>query len=462
MRRALALAAVATLYAPAVALATRPPTIYDNHQQYPIGSRAAGLGGAYTALACDEAALHYNPGALGCAASSRLELSANAYMIQHVSLPDAYGAGQDIAATTFHSIPSIVGGVRILADGDRATGVGRWVFGLSVSVPQSIALKVHPVDPRTPNFVSASVRDDLTVGEIGVGYQLSRVFGIGIAVGGALRTVESTHHELLVDDDAGVIDFDHYVNEEEAFAIGVRAKLGVRVTPTPELAFGLTISAPTLHIYGRYEQSITESYAVGDAVNAIPDRFRASSEVGLPMRVAIGGAFSTPGFTVALDLSLNLPREIRTAYDLQAIEVEGVEPLTDLEDDVLRRGLQPNANLGVEIGLGRSTVLDMGVFTDISAVTEEDYEAGQDRVHMFGGAVALGLLGRQARGWVGASFSYGRAEAKVQDGEYSLDNPGLFEEDGRATITRWNLVGILGSNYSFLGEDEPRPAAPNP
>ncbi|HSN97000.1 MAG TPA: hypothetical protein VLS89_01840, partial [Candidatus Nanopelagicales bacterium] len=66
--------------------------------------------------------------------------------------------------------------------------------------------------------------------------------------------------------------------------------------------------------------------------------------------------------------------------------------------------------------------------------------------------IALGLLGKQARGWVGMSFSYGRGESRVQDGAYSLDNPSLFEQDGRSTLTRWNLVGILGSNYSFLGE----------
>ncbi|HSN97781.1 MAG TPA: hypothetical protein VLS89_05765, partial [Candidatus Nanopelagicales bacterium] len=354
--RAAALAALAAaVLASGDARATRPPTIYDNHHQYPIGSRAAGMGGAYTALACDEAALHYNPGALACAGLSRLELSANAYMIQRFSLPDAYGEGQDIAATTYHSIPSIVGGVRILADGDHATGVGRWVFGLSVSVPQSLALKVRPVDPRTPNFVSSSVRDNLTVGEIGLGYQVNRWLGVGLSVGAALRTMESTQHELLVAirEEGGqtYVDFDHFVNEEELLAVGVRAKLGARITPIPRLSFGLTLTSPTLHVYGTYQQSITESYAIGPEIDAIPDRYRASSEVALPMRVAVGAAYTSPGFTASLDLSMNLPRDIRTAYDLEAIEVEGILPAEGLTEDVLHRDLQPNLNLGVEIAL---------------------------------------------------------------------------------------------------------------
>ncbi|MCC6559060.1 MAG: hypothetical protein IT372_39555 [Polyangiaceae bacterium] len=449
-----ALIAAAVIAAPARAGATRRPTIYDNGQQYLLGSRAAGMGGAYTALACDEAALHYNPGALGCASSSRLELAANAYVIQRLSVPDAYGAGQDVSATTFHAVPSIVGGVRILSDGE-ASGAGRWVFGLSVSVPQSIALKIRPVSPTSPNFVSSSIRDDLTIGEIGIGYQVSPELGIGLSIGGALRTVESTSHELLVQPTDLFVNFDHYVNEEEALAIGARAKLGVRWTPIDPLSLGLTVTSPTLHAYGLYEQSITESAAFEGAADAIPDRFRASSEVGLPLRIAIGGAYALPGFTASLDLSLSFPRDIRTAFDLEAIEVEGIQPLTDLEDDVLHRGFQPNANLGVEIALGETKVIDLGLFTDMSAVSDEDRDAGQDRVHMFGGSAALGLLGKQARGWFGVSFSYGRAEAHVQDGQYSLDNPNLFEEDGRSTITRWNLVGIIGSNYSFLSEDAP-------
>jgi len=414
------------------------------------------MGGAYTALACDEAALHYNPGALGCASYSRLELAANAYVIQSLSIPDGYGEGQDVSATTFHSIPSIVGGVRILSDGEGPGGAGRWVFGLNVSVPQSIALKIRPVRATTPNFSSSGVRDDLTIGEIGLGYQLHRTLGVGLSVGGALRTLESTTHELLVTPYPDGVDFDHYVNEEGAFAVGVRAKLGVRYTPTDRLSFGLAVTSPTLHVYGRYEQTITESFSFAGTADAIPDRFQASSEVGLPLRIALGGAYSAPGLTIALDLSASFPRDIRTAYDLEAIKVAGIQPITDLEDDVLHRGFQPNANLGVEIGLDDTKVLDLGLFTDLSAVTDEDREAGQDRVHMFGGSLALGLLGKVSRGWFGVSFSYGRAEARVQDGEFSLDNPNLFEEDGRSTITRWNLVGIIGSNYSFLSEDAPQ------
>src|SRR6478672_11497325 len=88
------------------AAALDAPTVYDNAQSVPIGSRAAGMGGAYTALACDEGALHYNPASLSCAASSHLELTANAYVLQGLRATGALGPGGNVTATTFHSIPS--------------------------------------------------------------------------------------------------------------------------------------------------------------------------------------------------------------------------------------------------------------------------------------------------------------------------------------------------------------------
>src|SRR5262249_18345688 len=132
-------AAIATLLAFAAsegtARATASPTVYDNYQNFPIGSRAAGMGGAYTALASDEAALHYNPAALSCAAYSHLELVANAYVLDGIFIPNAFSKGQDVSAITYHSVPSIVGGVRILSEGDEVTHAGRLAFGITVSLP---------------------------------------------------------------------------------------------------------------------------------------------------------------------------------------------------------------------------------------------------------------------------------------------------------------------------------------
>lgn len=468
--------------APGAARATTAPSIYDNFHSFPVGSRAAGMGGAYTALACDEGALHYNPGALACSGSSRLELSANAYVLHGFSVPDAFGRGEDISALTYHSLPSIVGGVRILLDGDEPqpgedARPGRLAFGLSVSVPHSIALEADPADPTRPSYLAASVRDAITAADIGLGWQVNRWLGVGLAVGAVLRTSHFLSSGLVVASDPSpcgaasapteeCTSFVSLLDETESIAVGARAKLGLRVAPTRAWSLGLSVASPTLDVYSNVDVARTTGFAlaVDDPATGVifgygpvPLRLTGRSELGMPFRIALGAAYSTGRFTASLDASINLPREVTVARDLTAEAIQGAPPATpeDLADVTLTYAAQPNVNLGVEIGLTDSVLLDLGAFTDFSAVSAKDQEQGIDRIHMFGGSLALGLLGRRSRAWFGASFEYGQGESRVPSGRLTLEEviqSGLAE-DARSTATRWTLVGILGSSYSFVPGD---------
>lgn len=473
------------------ARATTPPTIYDNYQNFPIGGRAAGMGGAYTSLACDEAALHYNPASLACAGASRLELSANAYILNGYSVPNAFGKGEDVQALTFHAVPSIVGGVRILRDGDPETKAGRVAFGLAVSVPQSIAINADPTSRRR-SFFRFRVRDDLTALDVGLAVQLTRWLGVGLGLGAALRTEESSSSALVASSGqylcgpgpfqaeqlAGAADGCHGFfatdADESTVAVGGRARLGVRITPDDRLAFGLAVTSPSVDVYGQSDAFYTDTFAIpvqfpGDGANppdplatalydAAPTRIKGKSDLGLPMRLAVGASWTLPRLTLSGDVSVNLPHTVKIAHSLRAVKIEGVEspPKSSLKDTVLDRGVQPNVNLGAEIGVTEAVVLDLGAFTDLSSVSAKDASAKaavpQDRIHMFGGSVGLGILSRQSRGWFGMSFEVGQGASQVVRGDLTLDNAvarGLGF-DAKSTATRWTLAGMLGSTYSFL------------
>lgn len=447
------------------------PTIYDNSRPYPVGSRAAGMGGAYTALGCDEAALHYNVAALGCSGSSRLELSANAYLLQFVSIPKVYGPNQAMEAATYHGIPSIVGGVRVLEEGD-ARGVGRWVFGLSVELPRSIALKVGPKDTSRPNYITFAVRDDLTTGDIGLGWQMSRQLAFGLGVGAVLRTYEGHISTLMTGAfqpecfaSFNCADFLVVTDAVEHLAVAGRAKAGVRFTPSRDMAFGLSLQSPTLDVYGSSQIIRTSAVALeaGGVRAPVPVRLSGDSEVALPPRVALGAAYMTDKLKMSMDLSLAFPTTVVVADNLTASPIAGVAtPTLDelaAENIVLRRTWQPNLNIGVEVEVSSGVVIDYGFFSDISSVSPEDAdELAHDRIHLFGGTLALGLLGDQARGWFGVSCAYGRAGAKVVEGDFGvydvLANGGNFAFDAHSSITRWNIAGFIGSNYSFAPESD--------
>ena len=128
----------------------------------------------------------------------------------------------------------------------------------------------------------------------------------------------------------------------------------------------------------------------------------------------------------------------------------------------LKIDFQPNFNLGADILLTEDVSLAFGLFTDLSSVPAGQDDA--DQVHMFGGSVALGLLGKQVRGWFGLSFEYGQAVTKVFSGDFDLDSifQSGFEWNTDSTISRWSLAGVIGSSYSFFRDKDEDKSKPKP
>jgi hypothetical protein len=446
------------------------PNVYDNYNTIPIGSRAAGMGGAYTALACDEASLHYNVASLSCAASSHLELTANAYVLQGAFARGELGKGEDVAATTFHSIPSIVGAVRVLREGSErtrfATYPGRLSFGFTVSIPSTVALKVDPPHPNELNFASFSVRDDLTAGDLGLAYQINREISVGVSVGGVMRTAEQHLSWLLVRGSGtfcpahDCADYVSYDATRSYLAIGLRAKAGVLVRPIKNFSFGLALTTPTLHIYGSAKESSTYTRASAHGFEAIPLRAVGVSEVGLPLRLVAGMAYVKKRYTFTGDVSLNFPRQVRFARDMVAQPINGLPPtaaaVNAAVDRTINPTFQPNIALGASVPFGPEKELNIGFFTDFSSVSPTDVaKQGSDRIHMVGGSMTLGLLGKQSRVWVGTSGEVGHTTTRVPGRAFNYESiaalpAGALPGGGDATLVRWTLTGILGSNYSFL------------
>lgn len=457
------------------AAATTPPSIYTNNHSYPLGSRAAGMAGAYTALACDEAALHYNPAALACADTSRVELAANVYMIDHFDAPSALGPGQDLGATSYHPLPSIAGFVRVLDEGEGEGQVGRVGVGLNVTVPRSIFLSADPPQPTKRDFFSINVRDDLLAADLGVGWQLTPTLAVGAALGGLMRNHQTRSSLLLVSatpsDCGGEACFDFVSSDSsvDLISIGLRARVGARWTPLPELSAGLTFTTPTLDVFGEARINSSTTVSIGstgtssELRGAIPERLRGSSALALPARITLGLAYTLPRVQLSADVSLAFPRVVSEAYALKAIEIEGVPPDPDpIADERLTLAAQPNVNVGVEIKVSDEVRLAFGAFTDLSATSSGDLAADlSDRVDMFGFTAALGLVGRQVSSWFGVSFEGGKGSTRVRSQQLSFEQlVAGVEETQAASLTRWTLVGIIGSSYAFLDDDELPPPKP--
>ena len=79
-----------------------------NYQNYPLGARAAGLGGAFTAVADDSTSAWYNPGGLAFLNSTSVSLSATAYNYFETDRKDQFGKGKNLVSSSFSAIPAVV------------------------------------------------------------------------------------------------------------------------------------------------------------------------------------------------------------------------------------------------------------------------------------------------------------------------------------------------------------------
>ena len=176
----------------------------------------------------------------------------------------------------------------------------------------------------------------------------------------------------------------------------------------------------------------------------------------MPARIATGFAFVKRRYTFSGDLSVNFPHDVRLAYDMTAQRINGLAAPAPVADIVMHPRVQPNLNLGASVPFGTTKEINIGFFTDFSSVSQEDIDnLGLSRVNMFGSSLTVGLLGRQARAWIGLAGEIGHTTSKVPGRSFTYDKvstlpPGSLPADNDATVVRWTITGILGSNYSFL------------
>lgn len=445
------------------------PTIYDHAVSVPLGGRAAAMAGAHTALGCQEGAMHYNPAALACATRSRLELSANSYVLDSMSVPNAFGPGDDFRSLTFSPLPAVVGGTWLLRKG-APDGTGALALGVSVELPQSINLRAEPVDPSKSAFVSLRSQDSLTTADLGVGYQLSRHIAFGATIGLALRLFDHRIEAFQAGSGGpgcqqqnacgSMLQFSY---RDEGYALAARARLGLRIRPSRRWAMGLHVSFPSLNFVGTNQLVIIQAGGTTQNAQSSYDamvlREDAKSELSLPLRMAAGLAWTGDRVTITGDVRLGFPRQVAYAFDgAQTTISDGGTVTAEQPTDVtntLNPGWQPNGALGVEVKVSPSLVLLGGAFSNISSISAADVEASErERLHMFGGTFGVGFLSQQAGTYLGLMAQGGRANIAVYPDLFS-DTDGPIDA-GASSQLRWQVAGFISYSYHMFSDDELR------
>ncbi len=266
---------------------------YRNYNSILIGERAAGMGGAATALYEDaSAAPFYNPAALARIVGSNFSTSASVYHKYDAAYNDQGNltdATRRINQGTFKAIPSI-------NSSTKAWGL----FGLAFSVVfPDYDYFVGPVKARNGNVSHLNYIDEsLWVGG-GIAFNFSPQSSVGLSMYYTARDYYRSVFDQAINSPTDIVT----VNEEKSLTHNdIVYILGLFHQYNDNLSFGLSLRFPSLEVSGRgsYYKVKTTTTPADRVEDPHPD---VRSFTKIPPRLAFGTAYRNDKFLVSADVT---------------------------------------------------------------------------------------------------------------------------------------------------------------
>ena len=440
------------LFAPGLlAILWTPSTLHadsDTHyQDYLVGERAAGMGGAFVALANEATGAYYNPAGIIAERSTLIQLSMSAYKLRHKEVKVAEICGTTISDKDdgFFGFPGSLGFAQ-----QFRTGTVAHALGLTVVVPHW--------DRSSQLFTGADKQircgqQTLSVG--GSQLNVDRVFWGGITyaikpwkflqfgatVGFSIR---SSSYNLLATilahgkDEYPIIAFQNLESVHWSFF----AQLGAIVTLPRGFHLGLTFTTPHVRISGSGRTSIVD--ASGEITDTTESKALVIDELEtfwkVPFRIGLGAAYRHGGrFTVALDVSLHGAVD---HYPLMR------HPRLSSTDDVLfnQRNVVVNVNLGGELVLGKKGTLRAGFFTNLTSYPDTSSMEDFDHVQKVGFTLG-GTLHTTRRSALSLALQGQVGQVKATAVRISMESS--VPEDIEVEATDLSLIISVGGRFDL-------------
>ena len=408
----------------------RAQGIESNFRPYLVGGRAAGMGGAFTALADDGSGGYYNPGGLAFVRASSLSFSLNAYGLVGGRVTDALGNGQDFPYQDLNVFPVATAGIKKLGEPELETGVAKHTLFFSVFIPDGLY-----TDDRNQLGESAnayfSQRSNQTLW-IGGGYA-HRLGRVGIGAGGyVLIGSLSRFLDLDIITPAGT-EFVILSARDDLSTVGFVGSVGVRWDVTDQIRLGLSVFTPAWGGGSRNSFVRVGAAAGGNAGAFARQSNDLSATPSLPYRVQAGVAWEAGRWTLAADLILLGPRNI---HDNPELKSDGLDYL------VIRHPVL-NVSLGGELALSAGFSIRAGFFTDLASSdgTRTDVD-NTSHVNHYGLSLSGGLRTEHVRTDVGFTGWWGKGTDVIPK---NLDFSFLARTDAK----EYGLFVFLATAYDF-------------
>jgi long-chain fatty acid transport protein len=372
-----------------------------------VGSRAASLGGAYTALSDDTDGCFYNPGGLAMATATSVSASMNAYnkskKIYKNVLVDTGGQYQDWVQESSILLPNYFGVVKKMGAG---------MFGLSYAMPDSILrrqdqtftnIQSYQADNPVEQFI-INIDDSDQTYLFGPSYafRLRENLSIGTTVYAYYRDKQIIRNQTLFFQNGEHYWSNYYEIQEDW---GYRPIVGVVWEPVEKLALGITLAKTFLTSSDHRQQILLRDTTDSDF----------SDTNALYLNTATGSLREELPLTSTLGASYFLSP--RLLFSLDCAYYEAVDGKSSVV----------NFALGTEYYLKDNLALRAGVFTDMAntsaLTTGGTYQP--EHIDIYNGSASVSLFQGPSSITIGATYGYGKGEAQmiaastsIQDVEY--------------------------------------------
>lgn len=400
-----------------------------NYQNFIIGERAQGMGGAVGATASGLDACYYNPAGLARVQQDTLSVSANLYGFQRYKAADALAVGEDLKRTSFVSIPAAVSGVA------KTEGFGNWAF--SAFIPDQTSFNAIATFLDKKHFYTFSEDDQTLWAGPSVGYALTDKLLLGASVFGIYRSYSRFENVAWSD-----IDFS-YSEDLKYSSFGILAMVGAQYKVAPSWNLGLTVQSPSANLFGNGVYSGTQVTSAGslglfgndlETGNYIPAKVTGSIGWEQPKDCALG-----------LDITYHAPG----SYNLVSGNLTGVGMPDTSSTTHLARNAVVDVSVGGEYYVKKTYPLRAGFFTSRSSAPDvnppgasSDYQIPQ--INKYGVTASVGRETKHMTTNVGVIYVCGTGD----DYGWKLNDAGNVVPQ-RVQATEQHLYLFLSTSFFF-------------
>ncbi len=383
-----------------------------HYNNFIIGDRAAGMGGAYTAISDDPSGLYYNPAGIVYSTGRNLSASVNAYYNQNKKYDNVIG-GQGWQRNSSSLLPNFFGITQPL---------GKFQFGFSYAVPDSIREDQSQVFANVPTTLGTATQyvinfrneDDTINFGPSLAYQFSDSFSAGLTFYLHHRKRETILNQLILV--PGSAEWSNeYINLVER---GYKPVLGIMWSPADKWTVGFSVAKTFL-----YNESMTIQSTLKDGtLNTDPSLAFDSTDAKrkYPYEVRGGVAyFASSSLLVSADGSY----------------------YTKVSDPVFGdRVTVLNGALGTEYYLDKNWALRGGLFSNMANTPKLDStRSGQDeKVDFYGVSASISNFTRNTSVTFGGNYTTGSGKAQIISDSTNIQD---------VTASGWMI--FLSSSYSY-------------